>query len=213
MTDHYTTLGIKQSATIAEIKKAYRSLAFRYHPDKNPDDHLSEARFKDIQQAYSILSDSSKRAAYDDERWLSGMGNRQVQEVTPQWLEKIAKELNATLATMDTHRMSQKALRAYILMILTDAHMAILQQYNDARANNAIIIEILKAVKRLEIKYLDEIEQRLILLAGNNTDMLQAIDNKIEERKRNALFDKMLPYFIIIITLVLCICMYYYASL
>jgi hypothetical protein len=212
--DYYKILGVKPSASIAELKKAYRALAFKYHPDKNPGNSLSEAQFKEIQEAYATLSDDYKRAAYDDERWLSGMGGKAkyAEKITPAWLLNICVQLNVSLATMDTHRMSQSALQAYIMLIVEDAHLAILLEHKDLSANHAIIAEILKATKKLEVNYLDAIERRLIILADNNDEMLQAIDDKIEERKRKALIDKFLPYFVIVVTLALCIVMYYYAG-
>ena len=215
MKDYYKILDVRPAATHTEIKKAYRALAFKYHPDKNPGNSLSEAHFKEIQEAYSILSDTTKRAIYDDERWLSGIGAKNAEPVvvTPQWLEKIARELTASLATMDTYRLSKSALKAYILLILSDEHLRILKLYNQVEINRAIVAEILKAAAKLEIRYLNEIEERLITLAGGDEEMLQAIDEKIEERKRTALMEKLLPYFIIIVTLGLCAMMYFYGRL
>lgn len=63
--DYYEILGISRTATEVEIKKAYRTLAVQYHPDKNPDDPHAEEKFKECAEAYSVLSDSQKRAAYD----------------------------------------------------------------------------------------------------------------------------------------------------
>lgn len=63
--DCYEALGISKSATDADIKKAYRKLAKKYHPDVNPDNKEAEATFKQITEAYEILSDPDKRAAYD----------------------------------------------------------------------------------------------------------------------------------------------------
>jgi molecular chaperone DnaJ len=63
--DYYEILGVNRTATEAEIKKAYRKLAVQHHPDKNPDDHTSEDKFKEAAEAYSVLSDAQKRAAYD----------------------------------------------------------------------------------------------------------------------------------------------------
>ena len=63
--DHYQTLGVPRSAAVADIKKAYRKLARKYHPDLNPGDKTAEARFKEIQAAYAVLSDPKKRAHYD----------------------------------------------------------------------------------------------------------------------------------------------------
>ena len=63
--DYYRTLGVERKASAAEIKKAYRKLARKYHPDLNPGDKTAEARFKEIQEAYAVLSDPKKRSQYD----------------------------------------------------------------------------------------------------------------------------------------------------
>lgn len=63
--DYYNTLGIKKDAKADEIKKAYRRLARKYHPDVNPNDKASEEKFKEVQEAYDILSDEKKRKVFD----------------------------------------------------------------------------------------------------------------------------------------------------
>jgi len=63
--DYYKTLGVKRAATQEEIRKAYRRLARKYHPDLNPGDKVSEEKFKQLSEAYDILSDSKKREVYD----------------------------------------------------------------------------------------------------------------------------------------------------
>lgn len=63
--DYYDILGVGKSASASEIKKAYRKMAIKYHPDKNPDDKEAEEKFKQAAEAYEILSDDNKRARYD----------------------------------------------------------------------------------------------------------------------------------------------------
>jgi curved DNA-binding protein len=83
--DYYTILGVQKSASQADIKKAYRALAKKYHPDKNKGDKAAEEKFKDISEAYEVLGDEAKRQQYDQlgANWRqfqnAGTGGRQYQ--------------------------------------------------------------------------------------------------------------------------------------
>src|SRR5277367_5335199 len=74
--DYYEILGVARDCDDPGLKSAYRKMALKYHPDRNPNDHTAEERFKEAAEAYSILSDPQKRAAYDayGHQGLSGMG-------------------------------------------------------------------------------------------------------------------------------------------
>ncbi|WP_322748416.1 MULTISPECIES: molecular chaperone DnaJ [unclassified Frankia] len=72
--DYYAALGVPKDASATDIKKAYRRLALELHPDKNPDDPKAEARFKEVSEAYDVLSDESRRREYDEARALFAAG-------------------------------------------------------------------------------------------------------------------------------------------
>src|SRR5215468_11894251 len=72
--DYYAALGVPKDASAADIKKAYRKLARELHPDKNPGDAKAEARFKEVSEAYDVLSDDKRRREYDEARSLFGAG-------------------------------------------------------------------------------------------------------------------------------------------
>ncbi len=65
MSEYYDLLGVSKTATADEIKKAYRKVAMKYHPDRNPNDATAEAKFKEAAEAYAVLSDADKKARYD----------------------------------------------------------------------------------------------------------------------------------------------------
>src|SRR5215470_8519914 len=72
--DYYETLGVQRKASADDIRKAYRKLARKFHPDLNPGDKSAEDRFKNVQEAYDILSDSKKRQMYDQYGFYSENG-------------------------------------------------------------------------------------------------------------------------------------------
>src|SRR5262252_6565052 len=72
--DYYSVLGVPASASQDEVKKQYRKLAAKHHPDKNPNDPKAAERFKEISEAYQVLGDAEKRKQYDQMRWLGAFG-------------------------------------------------------------------------------------------------------------------------------------------
>lgn len=212
--DYYQTLGVSPAATADEIKKAYRALAFKYHPDQNPENAFAEAQFKELQEAYSVISDKTKRREYDEERWLSGMSTRAKdrREISPQWILHECKKLSKHMMHIDTYRMSHRSLSEYIFLLLSDAHMAVLQKQEMNEINEEIIKEVLIATRNLQYQYMPEIAQRLKILAAANTDVTAFIELSIRERRKADSWDKYMPLFVVIITILLCAVMYVYAK-
>ena len=63
--DYYEVLGLSKGASAEDLKKAYRKMAMQYHPDRNPGDSSADEKFREVNEAYDVLKDEQKRAAYD----------------------------------------------------------------------------------------------------------------------------------------------------
>lgn len=196
---------------MSEIKQAYRRLAHQYHPDKNQSP-FAAAHFQQLHEAYNILSHPDRRRKYDEERWLNGMGTRLNDQriITADWILLEAIKLHQHIARMDTYRMSHTALHDYIMLLLSDAHLAILQQHADEELNRKIAAEILRATASLKSPYIQQVATRLSQLAeGDNellTDIYHVQQRRLQAEKRNS----MIPYVVIAITILLCLFMYIY---
>lgn len=210
--DYYKILGVSPGATLQEIRKAYRKLAFRYHPDQNPENAFAEANFKELQEAYATLSHAGRRRAYDEERWLMGMSNtaRQQEAISPQWILHECMKLHRHMATIDTYRMSHRSLRDYIFLLLSDAHIGILLHSNDGETNAAIIEEVLKATRHLQHPYTEEVAERLLQLAGTDAGVRAEITLSLDKSRKEAGRNKYFTLFILMAALLLALFMYFY---
>src|SRR6185312_13440252 len=92
--DYYEVLGVKKDASEDDIKKAYRKLARQYHPDRNPGDKQAETHFKEVQEAYDVLSDKAKRERYDRFGFPGGGGG---QSMDPEMAEELLRQFGVNL--------------------------------------------------------------------------------------------------------------------
>lgn len=211
--DYYKILEIPPNATPDEVKKAYRALAFKYHPDTNTENAFAASYFIEIQEAYSVLSHEHKRRVYDEERWLSGMSNRarDTQVITPAWIWQESKKLRQHMATVDTYRMSHSALNDYVFLLLSNNHMAVLQEANDTHTNQLIVQELLLSTRHLKYLYMLPVSNRLAQLVPADTVLLQAIHKQQQRSYYKAQWEKYLPLLILLVTTMLCVIMYFYS--
>ncbi len=120
--DYYKALGVAKTAKPAEIKTAYRKLARKYHPDANKGDASAEERFKEISEAYSVLSDEKRRKEYDEARSLFGGGGFRVPAGAGR--DKLAASAASTSATSSVAPGTRAAAWATYLAVCSAAAAA-----------------------------------------------------------------------------------------
>ena len=108
--DYYQLLGLQPSATLPEIKKAYRRLALQYHPDKNQNDPYATAQFTAIKEAYEVLTNPAKKEYYLQQRWYEqSIGKRKKEAViTPVAVLLQSLELEKYVSTIDVFRLDKE---------------------------------------------------------------------------------------------------------
>jgi curved DNA-binding protein CbpA len=200
MTDYYKILEVSHLASMAEIKKSYRSLALKYHPDKNPNDKNAESKFKEISEAYRILSDQKTRDKYDSTQ-SSHKASQQSENtrntsqqnesrVTPEIILKIVSELKSQIIGIGRNRINHYSLNNRLEELLTGEIADYLKRVDDLKTNRKIIEEYCVCCKYLNYKQFERLIPRLIYLAGTDNESLIKIQMSLKKSKNYDLWDK-----------------------
>ena len=208
--DYYQILQIQPHSTLAEIKQAFRRLAMIYHPDKNPNDKYAEVQFKEIKEAYEVLTNPVKKENYLQQRWYSqSIGKRRTAEtITPVSILKLVLELEQYVSRLDVHRMNREGLSDYIDQLLSTGTIENLKQFNEPEINKHIITSALSAMQPLSLRYLGKLPERLGTLADDETSLHQ-IRNFLKNRKRAFLWERYKVAVIILFTIFICMIIYF----
>ena len=210
MKDYYKILEILPSASQADVKKSFRRLALKYHPDKNFGNQLYEAKFKEIKEAYDVLSDLDKRRAYNYKKSEARKfeKNQTKPPVTPQSILFKIIEFRKKVAVLDPDRTNTFALFHQIQQLLSRESIAILQQHADQRINEKIIEEIITSSKNLSATHAEQICITLTSLAGTDNTAYHAIYNFSKQARLRKRWDNYKVFFAILVGFLLCLLVY-----
>jgi len=204
--DYYAILKLSPTATPIEIKKAYRSLAMQYHPDKTKNDPYALAQFNEIKEAYEVLMHPAKKEAYLQERWLYQFSNKKFDQTatTPPELLKQCIALNREIAMEDRYRMNHAAYAKKIAALLTVENIAMLQHFDDAAIRTQIFRMLLAATQKIPLALLPPLMQQFKQLAAENHILQQEASNLFRKRKQLSTLEKYEWLWVVLLTVLIC---------
>jgi hypothetical protein len=203
--DYYKILEVAPQATAQEIKKSFRRLALLFHPDKNEGNYLAEAQFKEIQEAYEVLSDPNLRKEYNYKRWhLRSIGQAYAEQpLSPAAILEESRALQTYVDSMSIFRINYDHLSQYIRQLVTPSSIGILHSFHDTAANREIVQALLQAARPLPVRYFVPISELLIQMAGADTAVQQMVRRQVREKKIHEKWDIYKWVLMIIITTLL----------
>jgi curved DNA-binding protein CbpA len=211
--DHYKILGVAATATVAEIKKAYRRLALQYHPDKNFGNQLYDAKFKEIKEAYEVLTDAKQREEYNYSRkYQQPEKHKKAKTVTAQTILSEAVALRKKTTAVDPDRMNKEALFQLIQMLLSQQNIVILQQHKDGNVNKRVIEDVLFCCRVLPFQQVEKICFQLTAVAGTDNVLYRTIYNFSKEARISSYWNRYKIYLALAIALILCFAIYILGS-
>jgi hypothetical protein len=208
--DYYKILGVSPTASETELKKAYRKMAMKYHPDTNPGDIATETMFLEIKEAYDVLMDPAQREEYNYKRWY----NRSIGKdfiYKPHTAHEVlneCKKLNKYLNTVNVYHIEYDALNHHIHELLNTTNRQILQQSGENLLINQVIKLLLHASNLLPYRYQRAIVEKLQELAGDDKEMNDKITLHLKQQQQKAVFEDYKMVSVIVLTLIICLVIY-----
>jgi molecular chaperone DnaJ len=208
--DYYRILELEPSATLSEIKTAYRKLAMQYHPDKKLNDPGAAAQFTEIKEAYEVLSNPIKKEYYLQQRWynLSSGKKKFSQPVTPVSVLQQMLELDRYVSTLDIHRLDKQGLFEYLSGILPDEAIEKLNSFNDPTINKEIAGIFINCSHPLPPHLLNPLANRIMKIVLDR-ETIQNINQYMENQRLAYRWEKYRPILILLIVLLLSLLIYF----
>ncbi|MBI3139203.1 MAG: DnaJ domain-containing protein [Sphingobacteriales bacterium] len=208
--DYFTILELEPSASLPEIRKAYRKLAQLHHPDKTGNEPYSAARFAEIKEAYEILTDPNKKEHYLQQRWYQqSTGNRKTQPlITPVAMLKQVLELERYVSRLDTFRMDREGLVQYMLELFADETLEKLRAFKETETVHAILDTMLRAMKPLKPHQAAQVTAQLQKMAPADPYLSSRLDDFLHRAKKSARQEKYGVVLALVITLLICLIIY-----
>jgi curved DNA-binding protein CbpA len=204
--DYYAILGVQPNASVDKIKRAYRMLAMKYHPDKNPGDVIAEAAFREIAEAYEILSDAKKREDYHYKRLYTYHYTFNEKQFTPVTILQDAEQLEKHVSNSNPFGINKDAVLFQVKQILSAANLHILVEANEVSINASVVNKIIAACSVLYYTQANEVVILLQRIAITEADQ-QKIEQFLLQKKRTDKWNTYKPFIALAIAVIICVVM------
>ncbi len=205
--DYYKILELQPNAGDEEVKRNFRRLALRFHPDTNGGKKQADAWYREIQEAYQVLSNPGKKSQYLQERWLlksKGLPFDDTTPLTPEFIEVKFRAMRTTVSQMDHFRMDHSGLQKQLLDICNTANLDALYEYHEPAINIKIIEHLMFCMDALEYAYLQPLKIPMQKIARKQPELTVKINGWFEKRKQAHWWDTKQGWVIAAITILAC---------
>ena len=206
--DYYKILELKPQASLQDIRKHFRRLAMRYHPDKHPEDKVALAHFREIQEAYEVLMDPLKREQYHQERWYARSVGKKMKGSAPPTTGTILQELLALekhLSGQDPFRTDQLSAYHSLETLLSEDAMDILREEQDPELLPEILRLSLSCGTHLPYPQALALTEKIGGLYSPDSQAAAQISHYLALRKRAAWWERWKVPLLLLVTIALCI--------
>jgi len=207
--DYYKILELPPSATLQEVKSAYRRLAHKYHPDKSQNDLYALAQFNIIKEAYEVLTDPARKEEYLHNRWYMqsrGMKGESA-PVTPVVIMRKALSLDKFLSQLDPDRMDAIAVKSQMKDVFSDENIDILNHFNETEINNSIVSLMSRNVAQLPYFLAQELASLNERIQSDKTSKI-SLERSLKLSASNERWGRMHPWLITLIAVLICVFIY-----
>lgn len=209
--DYFALLELEASASVTDIKKAYRRLALQLHPDKAGNDPYAAAQFAEIKEAYEVLTDPGKRDYYLQQRWYNqAAGIRRTElTVTPATMILQALELERHVARLDEFRMDREGLKVYILDLLSDERLEKLKAFNDKESMQTFVRSVIRSSRHLDTLQATAVVTQLRKAFASDMLLEKEMQDFLDHSRKKKNREKYTLALVILLTILLCLLIFF----
>jgi molecular chaperone DnaJ len=209
--DYYKILDVPPAATVQEIKQSFRRLAQQYHPDKNAGSHWADAQYREIQEAYKVLSDPKQREEYNYKRWFNRSTARDFIQnpVTPLAILQECRSLQKYVSSINVFHIRYETVSQHIKQLLSPETIGILHEFNDTAINHEIVRLLLQSAHPLPLGYFAGVAGLLMQVARDDAAALATIEDALKLKKQRQRWERYKWIVVVLLTAAILFLMYW----